>query len=209
MAMKTIYLVRHGQYDPEVETEDGLGGDLTSAGIAQARLTAKRLAALPITAIQSSSLTRAVQTAKIIAEEHPNRVLKESDSLWELTPPVPYLIMKYVKEISSEKMAADELKAEKAFQMYFKPAEGEDDEYEIIVCHGNIIRYFICRVLKVSVLAWLNFETYNCSINSVEIDEFGNMKLLSYNESGHLPEELKTQNLTSMGVGVRSNTDQD
>jgi serine/threonine-protein phosphatase PGAM5 len=209
MAMKTIYLVRHGQYDPEVETEDGLGSELTSSGMAQAKLTAKRLAAYPITAIHSSSMTRAVQTAKIIAEEHPNQVVKESDSLWELTPPVPYLIMKYVKEISSEKMAAEEMKAEKAFQMYFKPARGGDDEYEIIVCHGNIIRYFICRVLKVSVLAWLNFETYNCSINSVEIDEFGNMKLLSYNESGHLPEELKTQNLTSMGVGVESNADQD
>ncbi|MCJ7625601.1 MAG: histidine phosphatase family protein [Anaerolineaceae bacterium] len=202
MPMKTIYLVRHGQYDPEGEAEDGLGGGLSLAGMTQAKLTAKRLSVYPITTMHSSSLTRAVQTAKIIAEEHPNLLVKESDILWELTPPVPYLIMKYVKEISSEKMAAEERKAEKAFQTYFKPAEGENDEYEIIVCHGNIIRYFICRVLKVSVLAWLNFETYNCSINSVEIDEFGNMKLLSYNESGHLPEELKTQNLTSMGVGV-------
>jgi hypothetical protein len=49
----------------------------------------------------------------------------------------------------------------------------------------------------------MSFETYNCSYSLVEIDPYGNMILLSYNESGHLPEELKTQNLSPMGVGKK------
>ncbi len=113
--------------------------------------------------------------------------------------------MKYIKGISTEEIARDRQQAEKAFEQYFRPA-GEQNEYEAIICHGNLIRYFICRVLQVSPLIWMNFEIYNSSISTVEIDPMGNAILLSYNESGHLPEELKTQNLTDMGIGKKDTT---
>ncbi len=201
MAARTLYLIRHGQYNPEHQKEP-LGNDLTPTGVIQARHTAERMAAVPLTAIHTSSLLRAVQTARYITEAHPDLPLQESELLWEITPPLPYLAMKYIKGISSEEIARDRRQAEKAFERYFRPA-GEQNEFEAVICHGNLIRYFVCRVLQVSPLIWMNFEIYNCSISMVEIDPMGNTILLSYNESGHLPEEFKTQNLTDMGIGKK------
>lgn len=199
MAYRTIYLIRHGQYDPEVE-EKPLGSRLTEVGKEQSKRTAEFLSGIPLTGIHSSTSTRAVETAGYIAARHPYLKLQQSDLLREITPPLPYLALKHLKDIKPEKIREDQRQAEAAFSKYFIPA-GEDDEYEAIVCHGNVIRYFICRILQVSPLIWMNFEIYNCSISAVEIDIHGSAILLSYNESGHLPEELKTQNLSPMGVG--------
>jgi serine/threonine-protein phosphatase PGAM5 len=202
MAHRTILLIRHGQYDPEQGKEDPLGSGLTNVGIQQAERAAEYLAAYPLSALHTSSLLRAVQTAEIIASRHPHLKIAPSDLLREITPPVPYLAMKYVKEISTEKISRDGKQVEQAYHDYFRPA-GENDEYEAIVCHGNVIRYFACRALQVSTLAWMNLEIYNCSISAIEIDAYGNTLLLSYNESAFLLEDLKTQNQYPMGLGYK------
>jgi len=200
MKRRTIYLIRHGQYTPE-EGQDTKppGTGLTETGVQQAEMTADFLADIPFTKLCASTMLRAKQTAKIIQSRFPHLRLKTSKRLCEIIPPVPYLAMKYVKEISHERIARDRHQAERAYAAYFKPA-GNKNEVEVIVSHGNLIRYFTCRVLQISPLVWMNFETYNCSITTVELDENGNAILLSYNESGHLSEKLRTQNLTPMGV---------
>jgi len=202
MAYRTIYLVRHGQYDPEQGKDQKLGGVMTPMGVEQAQLTAQKLLSYPISAVYSSSMIRSAQTAKILASAFEGIQVEESDLMWEITPPVPYLLIKYAKEINGEQVAKDLRRVEEAYIKYFKPA-GEHDEHEVVVCHGNVIRYFICRVLNVSIYSWLNYEIFNCSISEIEIDEYGATKLISYNESCHLPEHLKTQNMTPMGFGLR------
>ncbi len=70
MAARTIYLIRHGQYNPENQ-KDRLGNGLTATGIAQAQYSAERMADVPLSAIHTSSLLRAAQTARFIAENTP------------------------------------------------------------------------------------------------------------------------------------------
>ena len=69
MARRTIFLIRHGQYQRiKPDESDGdltmaqankLDGGLTPLGIEQAKLTAQRLSSYPISAIHCSSLPRA------------------------------------------------------------------------------------------------------------------------------------------------------
>jgi hypothetical protein len=35
-------------------------------------------------------------------------------------------------------------------------------EYEIIVCHANVIRYFVCRALQIPPEVWLRLCIFNC-----------------------------------------------
>ena len=44
----------------------------------------------------------------------------------------------------------DGRRIEAAFRKYFHRAEPEQekDSYEVIVCHANVIRYFLCRALQ-------------------------------------------------------------
>lgn len=201
MAHKTLYLVRHGQYNPE-DQSNPLGGSLTAVGHEQVIRTAEALAQVPVTAIYTSRLTRAVETARQIAARHPGVQVIELEYLKEISPPLPYLAVKLMKDMPVRKVTRDRRNIERAYRQLFKPA-GKQDEYEVVVCHGNVIRYFACRILQVPPSVWMSMEIYNASITSVEIDRYGNSILLSYNETGHLSENLKTENLTPMGAGLK------
>lgn len=43
-------------------------------------------------------------------------------------------------------------------------------EFEIIVCHANVIRYFFCRALQLPPEAWLRLCTFNCSLTYLQFD---------------------------------------
>ena len=69
--VRTLYLVRHGAYDIDDPRDEAVGRGLLPIGVAQARLTGDRLRGLPFSfdAISASPLTRARDTAEVIAAE--------------------------------------------------------------------------------------------------------------------------------------------
>ena len=89
--------------------------------------------------------------------------------------------------------------AEAAFFRYLRPTRG-DDKNEIIVSHGNLIRYLVSRVLGGSPDSWLRMRTFNCGITEIAVESDGRLWLVSHNDVGHLPSELITE-----GVPRRSN----
>ncbi len=72
--MKRVILVRHSRTawnDPDLQTQRFRGTmdvPLTEQGLAQARITAQRLAHWPVTAVYSSPLQRAARMAEILAQ---------------------------------------------------------------------------------------------------------------------------------------------
>jgi len=186
MATRYLELVRHGQYERK---SDRSTERLTPFGVEQAQLTAQRLRSLPITAIHCSSLPRAVETAQIIAQAFPGVPLHKTRLLWECFPCVPPNVPGFAPKISAAKIAEYREQAESAFDRYFKRARGQD-KWELLVCHGNIIRYFACRVLQVPLEACVNMGSDKCGISQVTIESDGRMWLFSYNDIGHLPHPL-------------------
>lgn len=189
MATRTLYLVRHGYYD--LASSHKLGGSLTSIGVEQAQLTAQRFISLPITAIHCSTLSRAAETAEIITQELADVPLHRSRGLWECIPCIPPAWAGYFKGYSPKSIGRDKKQAEKAFDKYFKRAQGQD-KHEIVVSHGNLIRYFICRVLQVQPEGWGSMDMCNCGISEVLVRSDGRMVLVSHNDVSHLPDHLVT-----------------
>jgi serine/threonine-protein phosphatase PGAM5 len=197
MATRTIYLVRHGQHGSENDQGDTLEGGLTPIGVEQAKLTARRFRSLPISAIYCSTLRRAVETAEIIAREFPDVPLQRSRGLQECypcVPPIPPYIECFA-QVPAEEIAQGKEQAEKAFDRYFKRARG-NDKHESLVCHGNLIRYLVCRVLGAQPEAWGRMDMCNCGINTVLIKPDGRLILVSHNDVGHLPTHLITSLVT-------------
>jgi broad specificity phosphatase PhoE len=188
MAQRTIYLIRHGHYEPK---KGHLVDGLTPTGVEQAQLVARRCNLFPITAIHCSTLRRAVETAEIIAREFPDVPLYRARLLWECIPCVPRNFPEVAADITLEEMTQYREQAEKAFDKYFKCARGKD-KHEILVCHGTIIRYFVCRVLQLQPDAWVDMDMSNCGISVVQIKSNRRMVLVSHNDVGHLPHHLKT-----------------
>ena len=190
--VRTVYLIRHGDYDHEDESDPDIGKALVPLGVAQARLVGARLRGLPVemTSLHSSTMTRARETALVIGEEFPDLELETSRLLRECTPPT------WREDVMADEDPADveacTKQLEEAFPIYLAPSP-DADRHDIIVCHGNVIRYFVTKVLRVDTAAWLGMSIGNCSLTVITIKADGSMKLLSYGDVGHIPPNLLTR----------------
>src|SRR5262245_25278384 len=159
MATRSLYLVRHGQYEDVSTPPAEEDGPLAATGREQARLTARRLQAFPLQVIHHSDLQRARETAAIIADQFPGLPLRASPLLRECIPHVPERaalspsFRRLFARLPGEVLEQGRAQAEAAFAAYFKPARGTD-RHELVVSSGNLIRYFMCRVLGAPPGAW-------------------------------------------------------
>lgn len=198
MAQRTIYLIRHGQYESQSE-EDELGGLLTELGRKQADKVGEFLGDLGIGEIHCSSMRRAEETAEIIAKHIPKVEPNSTELLWELVPTIPPHLETYFANLatrnpqfSSEIVEERRGVADKAFKHFFHPA-GHGVDQIAIVCHGNLIRYLVCSALGINPDKWSNMLIHHCSLTSILVEANGDMILVSYNETGHLPKYMKTE----------------
>jgi serine/threonine-protein phosphatase PGAM5 len=195
--VRTVYLIRHGDYDHEDERDPDVGRALVPLGVAHARLVGSRLRGLPVemTSLHSSTMTRARETALVIGEEFPDLELETSQLLRECTPATWCVDVMADEDPADVEACTKQL--EEAYPIYFAPSP-EVDSHDIVICHGNVIRYFVTKVLKVDTEAWLGMSIGNCSLTVVKIKADGTMKLLSYGDVGHIPPNLSTR--TSPGT---------
>lgn len=211
-AKRTIILVRHGQYNMNA-TQDS-DRYLTELGREQADITGKRLAEL-LAHMKSkagkdengnkvqlevnfikSSMTRATETADIVLKHFPEiKDHKKCDFIREGAPcppdpPFPEW------DPSPSDFFIEGSRIEAAFRKYIHRAKPEQnhDSVDVLVCHGNVIRYFICRALQFAPEAWLRFAVHNGSITMMTINKKGDVIVTALGESGHLPVDKLTFN---------------
>ena len=186
-----VYLVRHGIYDRDTTaTDDRVGNGLNALGHEQARLVGARLAALGIKfdRLISSELLRAKQTADdmdTLMKMAPTR----DGSLNECTPPSVNATL-----MASEKpadLAACDSTLAAAFQRYFV-ATPQHDSYDVLVCHGNVIRWTLMKALGTDTKLWSNQDIGNCSLSIIAVRPDGSVRLVSYSDVGHMPLDKQT-----------------
>jgi len=190
-AYRTIYLVRHGEYDSADPRDPKLGKALAPIGIAQARLLGARLRALPVhfTSFRASPLTRARQTAEILAQDLPGLELSIDPLLEECTPPTRRSEIQ--NEERPEALALCRAQLERLFAEWFKPTP-EAERNDLLVAHGNVIRYLVTRALGVDPTAWLEMSIANASLTLIRVEPDGRFKVLAVGDAGHLPASLQT-----------------
>lgn len=190
MARRILYLVRHGQYNSITTPPEEPDGSLTDVGKQQAQLVGKRLSRIPISKIHYSTLQRATETAEIIAGQIPGVPLQSSDLLRECIPSAPEDFKDHFAEIPAEFIERSKAQSLQAFDSFFKSAEGDANQHEILISHGNLINHFVCRVLKAPIDSWILTDIYLGSFSEIMVGQNGFMKVLRHNDAGHLPPEL-------------------
>ncbi|XP_018413111.1 PREDICTED: serine/threonine-protein phosphatase PGAM5, mitochondrial-like [Nanorana parkeri] len=78
---------------------------------------------------------------------------------------------------------------ESAFRNYIHRADYKQNEngYEIIVCHDNVIRYIVCRALQLPPEAWLRMDLHHGSITELVIRHNGDVTLTMLGDAGYMP----------------------
>ncbi|XP_011673375.1 serine/threonine-protein phosphatase PGAM5, mitochondrial-like isoform X2 [Strongylocentrotus purpuratus] len=187
-ATRHLILIRHGQYNTDGITDDER--ILTALGREQAAMTGQRLKALnhPYTTIINSTMARAIETADIISAQIPDipretycELLREGAPI----PPEPP-VGHWKPEV---KFYEDGARIEAAFRKYFHRADPAQTEnsFEVIVCHANVIRYFVCRAMQFPPEAWLRMSLYHGSITWVSIRPSGRVSLRALGDAGFMP----------------------
>jgi serine/threonine-protein phosphatase PGAM5 len=176
MGTRSLVLVRHGQYDPES------GGSLTPLGREQAALTSAWLASRhpKVDAIWTSTLPRARETAEIVRRPYPKVRVREAAVLRE---GLYSKVRGY--DVSAEERASDRTRADRAWLRFFRVSRM--DRLELVVCHGNLIRYLVCRALDVPTLRWTRMNSHHCAITTILVRDTKAVRVVSYNETAHLP----------------------
>jgi len=184
-ATRHIFLIRHGQYHLDSEKKN-----LTDLGREQARLLGKRLAVsdTKFDTVIMSTMNRATETANLMMEQMPP-IKSKSDSLLEEGapyPPEPPLAHWRPKH---KKFVEEGARIEAAFRRHIHRASyrQKEDSYELIVCHANVIRYFVCRALQFPPEGWLRMSLGNSSITWLVIRPNGHVSIRCIGDIGHLP----------------------
>lgn len=72
-------------------------------------------------------------------------------------------------------------------------------EFEIVVAHGNVIRFMALRALQLPPEAWLRLSTFNCSVTYIVVRPSGRVSLRTLGDVGHLPEDSLSTAVTFSG----------
>ncbi|KAK3925446.1 Serine/threonine-protein phosphatase PGAM5, mitochondrial [Frankliniella fusca] len=192
-ATRHLFLIRHGQYNLDGRTDKERS--LTAKGFEQARATGKRLVELnyPFELMVRSTMTRALQTGEeILAQMKPGSLpFRDDNMLMEGAPCRPEPPSFSYKPESYEYFQ-DGSRIEAAFRNYVYRADYKQtkDSYEILVCHGNVIRYFVCRALQLPPEAWLRINLSHASITWLSIMPSGFVSLRCLGDTGHMAPNL-------------------
>lgn len=200
-ATRTIVLVRHGHYVADAN-DSKPGPGLSPLGIAQAKLAGARLAGMPrFDAIFASPMTRAAETAKVIAEDL-SMPIETVPALAECTP-------RSRREEINAKETREDLDAcaaqlDALFRTRFVPATGAPRR-ELFVAHGNVTRYLVTRALGVDTTAWLEMSVAHASMTTILVEPDGRFKVIAVGDSGHMPPNFLTgaTGMTDRALKVR------
>ena len=186
-----VYLVRHGIYDRDsTVTNDSLGNGLNALGHEQAKLIGARLAALPVRfdRLVSSGLLRAVQTADDMGVTMKMKAVRDA-ALNECTPTSANASI-MAGEKPDDVAACDSLRVVQ-WQRYFTPTP-KRDTFDVLVCHGNIIRWTLLRAVDADTKAWANLDIGNASLTIIAVRPDGSIRPVMYSDVGHIPAAKQT-----------------
>jgi len=186
-----VYMVRHGNYDRDTSaTDDRVANGLSPLGHEQAKLIGARLATLPvkISHLVSSEFRRAAETA-----DEMGRALKlapSRDGALNECYPSSNDAPSAAREKPEGIIACDSSRAVQ-WQRYFVPTP-DRDTYDVLVCHGNIIRWTLMRTVGSDTKNWRNLDAANCGLTIIAVRPDGTARLVAYSDVGHIPWEKQT-----------------
>ncbi|XP_017006629.2 serine/threonine-protein phosphatase Pgam5, mitochondrial isoform X2 [Drosophila takahashii] len=192
-----IILVRHGEYLDAGDSDDT--HHLTERGRKQAEFTGKRLSELGIKwdKVVASTMVRAQETSDIILQQidFDKEKVVNCAFLREGAPIPPQPPVGHWKPEAS--FLRDGSRIEAAFRRYFHRAypDQEKESHTLIVGHGNVIRYFVCRALQFPAEGWLRISINHASITWLTISPSGNVSIKYLGDSGFMPAALLTNRI--------------
>lgn len=186
MAVRTLYLARHGAADAL--------GNLMEPGHDQCVRLARRLSTVPLDAIWHSPLSRAADSAAIIAVSFPHALLDEAEELVDHVPYVPPPESRtpaargFFDGYSEMEAAAGQATAQRLVHRFaHAPAPGRRSTHELLITHAYPVAWLVREALGAPPQAWLALQHIaNTGLTIIEWANDEPPAVLCVNDQSHL-----------------------
>ena len=202
MSKKTIYLVRHGQTNFNLQgivQGGGVDAPLNETGLKQAKQFYQHYKAIPFGLVITSKLKRTIQTAEgFINDGLEHKVYKQFNEInWGVMEGLlrnenqkktfNEVIVKWRSGHTNIAVEGGETPEEVRFRMQEGLAEliAEKADNILVFTHGRAMRIMLCTMLGLSLSKMDDFEHNNTSLYVVEYEE-NRFKLVLRNSLEHL-----------------------
>lgn len=188
-----LYLVRHGeQQDAQYGLPDG---PLSPRGVRQATLLAERLGGVPFDGAWTSPLQRAQETARIMTARMPAIEPEPSALLMDCIPCGPQPDMPHAFEgffggITAQEIEAGEAQMADAVAEWLTPSRV--DRHDLLITHNFVIAWFVREVFGAAPWRWMGVNQANAGLTIIRVRSAKPPVLITHNDLGHLPTELRT-----------------
>jgi probable phosphoglycerate mutase len=198
--MTKFLLIRHGETDAvgKVLTGWSPGWRLNQAGRRQVRRLTARLSGLPLRAVYTSPLERAIETAAPIAADHglTARIAEDLGDIctgdWEGRRFEDLETMEAWREYNARRSCnrppGGELISEVQDRMVRRLGllrESHPGEWVAVISHGDPLRSVVCHCLGISLDLVTNFDISPASVSILEAASWG-QRLVCLNLTGEL-----------------------
>lgn len=205
-----IYLIRHAEAQGNAEEffQGSINTDLTEKGRNQLRFLSERFRKVPISAIYSSPLRRAMDTAEAINRYHALTIQQDSQlreihgGAWEGLP-WSELPQKFPTQYAqwTERMWEFQAPGGDAMTDVYQRmrdtlesiAQSNPGRTIAVVSHGCAVRNFLCftefgRIEELPNVGWAD----NTAVSLIEYESEKGFSLVYKNDSSHLPAEYSS-----------------
>jgi serine/threonine-protein phosphatase PGAM5 len=189
----TLYLVRHGeQQDAEYGMDDG---PLSPRGQRQATLVAERLGGVPFDNVWHSPLQRAQDTATIMASRLPALKPEPTALLFDCvptgySPQMPHAFQPFFNSVTIEQVDAGRAQMADAVSEFLSPTR--ETTNDLLITHNFVIGWLVREAMGAPDWRWVGVNQANCGLTIISVKAGRPPELVTHNDLGHLPVELRT-----------------
>ncbi|MDD3654195.1 MAG: alpha-ribazole phosphatase [Desulfotomaculaceae bacterium] len=214
-----IFFVQHGEttWNVQLKLQGHSDVPLSDRGRKQAELLAQRLANMKIDCLYSSDLSRASETAEIIARTHDLKVNKDPSfrelnfgyweglTIEEVKEKYPAELKKWWASPLNTRIPGGEMQAEvveRTTNATKRIIASHNDETVLVVAHGGVIRCIIASVLGMNLNENWRLYLDNTSMSLLEFRRWEKGILKLFNDCAHLNDRdyLRTENIGTIST---------
>jgi probable phosphoglycerate mutase len=198
LATTLLYLVRHAEQHQAPAGGEHDGG-LSALGERQAHRLGERLAGGSFDVVRHSPLRRAAQTAQILASYLPGVPVTSCELLGDRTPvpstsqagAVPPQWRPFLDNVPAYERDPSGRHLDAAVRQL--AVTGDQDRHELLVTHNFVIGWFVRHALDAPAWRWMGLNQFNCALTIIQVTPDLPPMLITFNDLGHLPIELRRQ----------------
>jgi broad specificity phosphatase PhoE len=194
MPVRHLYLARHAEPDGD--------GRLTARGVQQAQLLGRRLSNVPLDSVQHGPLSRARETAQVVAGQLGAQVpVIELGAAGDYVPHVPSPnevdlehragVMGFLAEVSPEEAAQGAELAAEAVRLLTGPGQGEDDSHHLVVTHAFTIGWLVRHAYAAPPWRWVGVDSCHAALTVLRYATDRPPAVVVFNDMSHLPPPLR------------------